>query len=397
MTSKLVSFLAAGLVFLALLAGHVSSAAAALCGKCRDLMFTDSQGRCIECGGPTSSGALQLCPKCSAKRQQCEHCLATLSAKDDVAAEAAPAERLPGPALPDSGEGEHPPARTVPANGDAHPKSDAGAAPLWTGALASPDQSLPAARADRTALLGPASALPPEAAVPSQVKPINPARPGTYTAGKWRFQMQIANPGARGEGHWGMLTYDGQKLPRGNVNDYYITPWGPMYWVGAEKTAWGLHGFMPVPSPQSQRQGRALALPAGLLSPMSAPAAVPALGKAQTLEINRSHNGQLARMRVGNLLIIRLPGNPASGFEWQVGTTNTPALRLTVAPQYSPAAAAPSGAVMPGSYTFVYQAVQPGAGPLRLYYVRPADRSHPRDSFAIGVQVAPATVVPALH
>ncbi len=92
------------------------------------------------------------------------------------------------------------------------------------------------------------------------------------------------------------------------------------------------------------------------------------------------------------MLIIHLPGNPASGYEWQVGTTNTPALRLTVAPQYSPPAPAPSGALTPGTYTFVYQAAQPGAGPLRLYYVRRGDPAHPRDAFAIGVQVAPAQV-----
>ncbi len=110
----------------------------------------------------------------------------------------------------------------------------------------------------------------------------------------------------------------------------------------------------------------------------------------QTLEINRSHSGQLARLRVGNVLVVRLPGNPASGYEWQAGRSNTQALRLTVAPQYSPPAAAPSGSVVPGTYTFVYQAVQPGTGSLRLYYIRPNDTTHPRDAFAIGAQVAPA-------
>ncbi len=267
MKSKRIVFLAAAMVVAAMFIGQTSPARAALCGKCRDLMFTDSQGRCIECCGPTTSGALQLCPKCSAKRHQCEHCLAKLSAQDEAAAEAAPAGPLPGPASSgpasaSNAEGQNPPAQTAPSVADALPKSNSGAAPLWNGAPASPSQPPPAASADRAALTGPASAARPEAAAP-QVKPINPARAGTYTAGKWRFQLQIVNPGARGEGRWGLLTCDGQKLPRGYINDYYITPWGPMYWVGAEKTAWGPHGFMPVPSPQSQRQGHALALPGG--------------------------------------------------------------------------------------------------------------------------------------
>ena len=152
---------------------------------------------------------------------------------------------------------------------------------------------------------------------------------------------------------------------------------------------------MPVPAPPThfagtrRRQGRPLAPPA------EAGTTASPQGKLQTLEINRSHNGQLARLRVGNVLIIRLPGNPASGFQWQVGTANTQAVRLTVPPQYSPPAASgysatPSGTMAPGTYTFVYQAVQPGTGPLRLYYVRPNDRAHPRDAFAIGVQVAPS-------
>ena len=266
-------------------------------------------------------------------------------------------------------------------------REDCGPAP----ASSAPDIASPVTRIDRSVLPGPAGASPELPAAP-RLKPIDPARAGTYSAGKGRFQLQIANPGSRGEGRWGWLTYDGQKLPRGNINDYYVTPWGPMYWAGAEKTAWGLHGFMPVPSPQNPRKGRALAVPIALLARAPGPAgtAAPSPDKVQTLEINRSHNGQLARLRVGNVLIIRLPGNPASGYQWQAGTANTQAVRLTVAPQYSPPAAG-SIAAAQGTYTFIYQAVQPGTGALRLYYVRPDDQAHPRDVFAIGVNVTTAS------
>jgi inhibitor of cysteine peptidase len=373
-------------IFVSITAWHASPARAALCGKCRDMMFTESQGRCIDCGGPTSSGALQLCPKCSAKRHQCEHCLARLSEKDEAAINDAPAAPLPAPAS--SGDvQQHSPLSTAPGNAVGASKNG-GTAPSWTGAPAVLDPPPLAASADHAVLPNPASAAPPVPAA-QQLKPINPARPGSYTAGKWRFQLQITNPGTRSEGRWGWLTYDGQKLPRGGINDFYFSPWGPMYWVGAEKTAWGLHGFMPVPSPQNPRKGRVLALPIALVSPAPWQAGTAAFApdKVQTLEINRSHNGQITRLRVGNVLIIRLPGNPASGYQWQVGTTNTQAVRLTVPPQYSPPAIG-SAAAAPGTYTFIYQAVQPGAGPLRLYYVRPNDRAHARDAFAIGIQVA---------
>jgi predicted secreted protein len=94
---------------------------------------------------------------------------------------------------------------------------------------------------------------------------------------------------------------------------------------------------------------------------------------------------------VGNVLIIRLPGNPASGYQWQTGTANTQAMRMTVRPQYSPPAA---GGNAPGTYTFVFEAVQPGSGSIRLFYVRPNDSGRPRDAFAVGVTVAPATSTP---
>jgi inhibitor of cysteine peptidase len=111
----------------------------------------------------------------------------------------------------------------------------------------------------------------------------------------------------------------------------------------------------------------------------------------QTLEINQSHNGQLARLRVGNVLVIRLPGNPATGYQWQAATTNSPAVRVTVRPQYSPPAPTATGTAAMGTYTFTFQAVQPGSGSIRLYYVRPNDPSRPRDSFAVGVNVLAAT------
>ena len=386
MSRKLFLIVTAGIVS-AVVFGQVVTVRAALCEKCRDLMFVDSQGRCIDCGGPTGSTALQLCPQCSARRRQCEHCLAKLTGKEETAAESPPVASGADGTPPASG---YPapaalPAWSAPSKIENAPKDDSRPLPS---PVVTPDASpAPAASPSPTAAATPALA---------QLKPINPAASGTYTAGNWRFQLQIGAVGTRNEGRWGWLTYAGQKLPRGNINDYYITPWGPMYWVGVPTTSWGLHGFMPIPTPQSPRPGKALALPASLVAAVPAagssplPEAVAATPKVQTLEINRANNGQLARLHVGNVLVIRLPGNPASGYEWQVGTTNTTALRLTVQPQYSPPAGAAGGAAVQGAYTFVYQAVQPGNGSLRLYYVRPGDPRRPRDMFAIGVSVAPA-------
>lgn len=47
---------------------------AGLCSKCKDGMYTMDIGKCVICGGATSSGAFKLCKVCSAKLGQCEHC-----------------------------------------------------------------------------------------------------------------------------------------------------------------------------------------------------------------------------------------------------------------------------------------------------------------------------------
>jgi len=53
-----------------------TDARAALCGKCKNMMYIASIGRCTKCPGHTSSGAFKLCKKCSGKLGQCQNCLA---------------------------------------------------------------------------------------------------------------------------------------------------------------------------------------------------------------------------------------------------------------------------------------------------------------------------------
>lgn len=75
------------IVFAALL--PAGRAAADLCPKCKGKAYIMSVGKCVECGGFTSSGAFKLCRKCSARLGQCEHCRAKLAG--------APGPRKPTP------------------------------------------------------------------------------------------------------------------------------------------------------------------------------------------------------------------------------------------------------------------------------------------------------------
>ena len=65
--------LAACVVFAA-----AAPAAAALCKRCKGMMFTADIGTCRTCGKHTSSGAFKLCRACSSKQGKCEACLAAL-------------------------------------------------------------------------------------------------------------------------------------------------------------------------------------------------------------------------------------------------------------------------------------------------------------------------------
>ena len=289
----------------------------------------------------TTSGALKLCPKCSERLHRCEHCLAAL----DDRAGALPGEKPAAPAAPD------PPPSPTPA--------------------------------PRTAPPSDGTSVPP---APSAATPIDPNKPGTHLSGRWQYRLQISDPGTRVEGRSGWLIYDGRKLPLGQINDYYRTPWGPIYWVDAPPTQSGLHGWMPFPSRQAKSPGRELPLPA--VAPRLAP-------RSPWVEIAKTDSGKHARVPVGQLILIRLPGNPTTGFQWRVAAVGGQSVRLLSEPKYVPAAN-PGGLVGAGGvFWFKFQAVAPGTTKIKLIYDRPWEKGHaPADAFQITVEASPPQPLP---
>jgi predicted secreted protein len=368
-------------IFILLAAVVVMAAASAvyadLCPNCRDKMLIDSVGKCEVCGAPTASGALRLCPKCSARLGRCELCGGSLDGWHSLDA-TPPSQPNPPADKPATPRPEDKPAGEASGTNIPPEKSpQVGPAPVTPPALSPPALSPPAA----------------------PLQPIDFRRPGTYTSGKWQYRLDIAAPGTRNEGRWGWLLYDGQKLPRGQVNDYYRTPWGPIYWVDVPKASWGMHGWMPVPLGQNNRQGQPLALPA---RPAAAPPAVaspaPTAG-GQSLTVTKADNGKHARLYVGNVIAVSLSGNPATGYQWQAVPTASPALRLAKPPEVINPGKRPGMVVDSVAYVFTFQAVQPGRGTIQIVYssayARPWEKQRPpADAFKLSFEVLPNVPIP---
>lgn len=94
-------------------------------------------------------------------------------------------------------------------------------------------------------------------------RPVALDQDGTYTEGAWEYRFRVTGQGTRSEGTTGELLYQGKAVAEPAArNDFYQTPWGPMYWVGQPVVAWGPHGWMPKPRGQDAA-GKQLADPAG--------------------------------------------------------------------------------------------------------------------------------------
>ena len=82
------------------------------------------------------------------------------------------------------------------------------------------------------------------------VKPaaIDPEHNGIYRAEGWVYEVRITNEGSRSQGVIGLLSYAGAAVAEpATVNDYHVTPWGKLYWVGNPILPFSAHGWMSKP------------------------------------------------------------------------------------------------------------------------------------------------------
>ena len=103
---------------------------------------------------------------------------------------------------------------------------------------------------------------------------------------------------------------------------------------------------------------------------------------ADAVTATRAQNGQTVSLSAGNALIVELPGNPTTGYEWTV-THNDASLLLPEEPGYDPDSSAIGAG---GTYTFRFQALKAGAALLRMAYRR-AWEPAPLETFSLAVDI----------
>jgi inhibitor of cysteine peptidase len=233
-------------------------------------------------------------------------------------------------------------------------------------------EALPRALAQATAPQQPAAQ---EKAAPAR---IDLRKSDSYKSGRWEYRFELTNPGTRSEGRWGWLMFDGQRLPPARVNDFYETPWGPLYWVGSTTETWGSHGWLPVVV-GSQPKGKQLVDPANTMP---------------TVVVTKADAGRTIALTRGAILGVRLDGNPTTGFRWRQAAMEGDALSTVGEPQY--AARRPDDILgAGGSFVFRYRGDRPGKSTIRFVYARPWEVDKEAETFVVTIEVKAAAEPPA--
>ena len=110
------------------------------------------------------------------------------------------------------------------------------------------------------------------------------------------------------------------------------------------------------------------------------------LSDSLRLFLSGPDNGRAVSLGAGSVLQVELPGNPSTGFSWEVDSYD-PAVLTKVYEHYEPDSNEPGMTGGGGVYTFRFYAAAAGVSPLRLVYVGPPGPGFPADTFEVQTTV----------
>ena len=244
-----------------------------------------------------------------------------------------------------------------------------------------PEAAPPARRKPSAGKTSPAAAAKPaNAGARRTPKPIDPNKAGAYVSGHWQYTLEISDPGTPAEGRSGWLLYDGQKLPRGQINDYL------QHALGARS----------IGSTCRRRNG---ACTAGCRFRLAREPAGETLGIARRRG-TAARRGRMVRNRQG-ATTANAPRCPSGNGCWSAwrqphhglpvadGRQSTASrCSLVAEPQYVATPVKPGVVGSGGRYYFKFRALQPGMTTIKLIYLRPWQKDQPPlETFRCTVEV----------
>lgn len=104
-----------------------------------------------------------------------------------------------------------------------------------------------------------------------------------------------------------------------------------------------------------------------------------------TTQLSEADNGRALDLRVGDTVAVRLPGNPTTGYQWELAEADEAIIRQLGEPEVTPASSALGRG---GTIALRFETVGAGQTTLRLIYRRPFEPdAAPAQSFEVSIAV----------
>lgn len=123
----------------------------------------------------------------------------------------------------------------------------------------------------------------------------------------------------------------------------------------------------------------------------SAPASQPAHALERSLFIGQDLNGEEVTAFIGQQILVSLPGNPTTGYQWSIKSLAGDSVRQTGKLEFVPfKTPEPNMVGAGGRYNAGFEAIKPGPATLQMYYTRPWEKDDPlAESFTLTFAVQP--------
>ena len=95
------------------------------------------------------------------------------------------------------------------------------------------------------------------------------------------------------------------------------------------------------------------------------------------MELTADQDGKTVAVPMGKQIIVRLAGNPTTGFSWQVGHISGDAVTAQGDPTYVADAHRPGIVGIGGQFMFKLLAAKAGTSTIKLVYLRPWEKDRP--------------------